>query len=103
VPGAEKPGIVRRVTSGWRLNPTSGLRALFEACFFFQIRQNATSPPIRARPTKPPIAAAIVPIFTLDDLGRLVEESLEVAVVDEGVASDLLAMLISKISEVETF
>jgi hypothetical protein len=74
--------------------------------FLFLIRQNATSPPIRARPTKPPTIAAIVPIFLSEGLpgGTDVyegETEIPLAVVDGGGPSDLsvlLAMFISKIS-----
>jgi hypothetical protein len=114
VPGAEKPGIVGRVTSGVRLKfvkTGSNFVAFFEDRFFFQMRQNATSPPIRERPTKPPTLAAITPILLEEPAGAdvypgdglVLDIPLDVAGGGPSDLSVLLAMFILKISMVCTF
>ena len=99
--GVEKPGIVGRVSSGGRLKLVktgSSFVSVFDDRLFLRIRQNATIPPIRARPTKPPTLAAIAPIFLSevvpdeDPLGEVLEVDVP-PVVDGGGPSDLSVLL----------
>ena len=83
----------------------------FEPCLLLRIRQNATIPPIRMRPTKPPTIAAIVAIFLREEdpdvytLVEVLELDAPPAPVGGGPSSlsVLLAMFTSKISVICTF